>query len=89
MAQKSFQSENLGKSLGELPGSENKEFWGDANQYLITGGNINNIEECQHQFTWIGENKVECRFCGFGGFIRPKTKKITLRNGKIFKIFAK
>lgn len=75
--------EKSSKKLDDLPGSEVKEFWGDAEVHsnLIPH---NELSEKGHYFDYVTAVTAECRYCHWGFQLDPgdKIKKGHLYNKK-------
>jgi hypothetical protein len=53
------------KNLGDLPGSENKKFWGDAEIHTNLVPH-SELSEKGHYFTLVAGRTAECKNCHWG-----------------------
>ena len=75
-------------TLKELPKSDDKVFWKEADMHSVYNPEGYSVEECKHHFVNLGGNVIQCRFCHFGGPLKSKKDKITLRSGRTYGIHS-
>ncbi len=78
--QNSKSSELRGNNLDPLPGSEDKEFWGEAE--INTGLTAKQVlDSTEHYFKRVSGHEAYCDHCSWGFALDPGDK---IRDGHLF-----